>query len=187
MRSSRQDMQKHREAIVASAARLFRERGVDGVSVPALMEAVGMTHGGFYKHFTSKEELVPIAYQKAFGDIAETLSKAAEHRGDGSWNGMLDTYLSPAHRDSLGAGCPTAAFAGDAARAEQDTSARTAYATGVDGMLATLAGLNSKAARDPGTLVALSTLVGALLLSRATDGSLSDAFLSAAKAHLAKH
>ena len=189
MRSSRQDMQKNREAIITAAAKLFRERGVDGVSVPAVMEAVGMTHGGFYKHFASKEELVPLAYAKAFEDIAGSLSNAVESGGpgkNGAWNAVLDTYLSPEHRDATGVGCPTAALLGDAARAEPDASARDAYVRGVEGMLTKLGGLDGKPAHDPENLVALSTMVGALLLSRATTGDLSDAFLSAAKVHLAK-
>jgi TetR/AcrR family transcriptional repressor of nem operon len=71
VRSSREDTEKHRQEIIAAAARLFREKGADGVSVPELIQAAGMTHGGFYRHFASKDELVPLAFREAFDQIAK--------------------------------------------------------------------------------------------------------------------
>jgi TetR/AcrR family transcriptional regulator, transcriptional repressor for nem operon len=185
LRSSRDDAEKHRKEIIDASARLFRERGVDSVSVPALMEAVGMTHGGFYKHFASKDQLVPLAYEKAFDQIVETLADASGGASEGAaaWDTMVDNYLSPRHRDNIGAGCPAAAFASDAARLATDSPARAAYDDGIERMLKTIGSLGPGSSREQ-SLVALSTLLGALLLSRATGGELSDAVLSAARAHL---
>jgi TetR/AcrR family transcriptional regulator, transcriptional repressor for nem operon len=186
VRSSREETKKRHQDIIDAAARLLREKGVDGVSVPELMGAVGMTHGGFYRHFASKEELVPLAYGEAFDEILERLAKAAdEHEGDqvAAWNAIVSSYLSPAHRDSTGGGCAAAALAGDAARLPLDSAAQDAFETGIKRMLDQVGPLHGE---PDGTLVALSTLVGALLLSRSTGGELSDAFLSTAREHLLK-
>lgn len=189
MRSSREDTEKHRKQIVEASARLFREKGAENVSVPELMRAVGMTHGGFYKHFASKDELVPIAYEKAFGQIVDRLKTLAEkHDGDpnAAWNALVSSYLSTAHRDNPGDGCATAALAGDTARLGDDSQAQAAYEQGVEEMLETLDASQGGPNQRAKSLAALSTMVGALLLSRATTGDLSDEFLAAAQAALMK-
>src|SRR5260221_253272 len=82
-RASKKDAAKHRQEIISAAARLFRERGIEGVSVPELMEAVGLTHGGFYRHFTSKDELVSLALAEAFVQSHDlTAQMRADHPGD---------------------------------------------------------------------------------------------------------
>jgi TetR/AcrR family transcriptional repressor of nem operon len=187
VRSSREDTARHRQEIIDAAARLFREKGVDGVSVPELMQAVGMTHGGFYKHFASKEELVPLAYRRAFELMHQRVaSDAAERGGDrgAAWDAMVASYLSPAHRDGIGSGCAAAALAGDTARDEPGGSARDAYTGGVERMLEQIASLRGKAGGREVDLAALATLVGALVLSRGTSGELSDNILAAAREHL---
>jgi TetR/AcrR family transcriptional repressor of nem operon len=189
VRSSREDTARHRQEIIDAAARLFREKGVDGVSVPALMQAVGMTHGGFYKHFASKEELVPLAYRRAFELMHERVAAdAAEHSNDraAAWNAMVSSYLSPAHRNSIGSGCAAAALAGDTARDEPGGSAQDAYTGGVERMLDQIASLRGKAGGREEDLAALATLVGALILSRGTSGELSEETLAAAREHLLK-
>jgi TetR/AcrR family transcriptional regulator, transcriptional repressor for nem operon len=189
VRSSRKDTERHRQAIIEAAARLFREKGADGVSVPELMQAVGLTHGGFYRHFASKDELVPLAYDNAFEQIVDRLAAAAAaHGGDrvAAWNALVASYLSPLHRDSTGTGCAAASLVGEAARLSCGSSARHAFEEGVEQMLAeTETLLGGDKPRDE-SLVALSTLVGALLLSRGTEGELSKAFLEAARRHLLK-
>jgi TetR/AcrR family transcriptional repressor of nem operon len=189
MRSSREDTEKHRREIIAAAARLFREKGVDGVSVPDLMQAAGMTHGGFYRHFASKDELVPLAYREAFDQIVGRLSKAAAgHDGDriAAWNAMVTSYLSPAHRENIADGCAAASLAGDAARLEPDNASQGAFQEGIRRMLQRAEAMQEGPDARQESLVALSTLVGALVLARGTDGELSDAFLEAAREHLLK-
>lgn len=187
MRSSRKDTEKHRQEIIDASSRLFREKGVEGVSVPELMQAVGMTHGGFYKHFSSKDELVPVAYSEAFAQVAGRLDAVmAGYDGDpaAAWNALVDYYLSAEHRDRLDDGCATAALAGDMARLGEDSSAQAAYEQGVKRMLGRVGSLRDGPDAQAKSLAALSTMVGALLLSRATTGALSDDFLSAAREHL---
>ncbi|WP_229073204.1 TetR/AcrR family transcriptional regulator [Actinoplanes sp. DH11] len=256
-RVSQAQAKQNRERIVATAARLFRERGIGGVSVADVMAEAGLTHGGFYKHFASKDALAAEAVGEAFSEQAAALgltfsypradtplryvghahadgrdattptSTEAVHpqavgdaplsadtvgpecpashdasivatttssaSGDGETidsftsrtttptgrAALLDAYLSADHRDHAGAGCPSAGFGSDVARAAGGEETRRAYAAGVEAF-----------ARHLGTsgepdLAALSTMVGALILSRATAGTdLSDRILAAARAAL---
>src|SRR5204863_3225018 len=108
------------------------------VSVPELMQAVGMTHGGFYRHFASKDELVPLAYREAFDQIVARLGKAGAARaGDrtAAWNAMVSAYLSPEHRDNIGDGCAAASLAGDAARLSSDSASQKAFQEGIGRMV----------------------------------------------------
>jgi TetR/AcrR family transcriptional repressor of nem operon len=167
-RVSQAQAQQNRERIVATAARLFRERGVSGVSVADVMAEAGLTHGGFYKHFASKDALVAEAVTQAF------TAQAAELGPDVT--AFLGAYLSPTHRDNPGGGCPSAGFGGDVAHASGGDETRFAYAKGVEAF-ATYLG-------KPGEpdLAALSMMAGALILSRATAGTpLSGEILAAAR------
>jgi TetR/AcrR family transcriptional repressor of nem operon len=156
-RASRETAERHRDEIEHAAARRFREDGVNGVSVPALMGEVGLTHGGFYRHFASKEELAATACARAF---AETSPGAR--------------YLTAEHVADRGGGCPMAALAGDVARTAPDSSLRNAFAEGV-----------ARYSQDT-PLADLATMVGALVLARATDGHpISDEILAAARDALA--
>ena len=111
-RVSQAQAQENRKRIVGTAARLFRERGAAGVSVADVMAEAGLTHGGFYKQFASKEALVAEAVGQAFAEQARALAEAGDR------DAFVAAYLSPAHRDSPGDGCPSAALGGDLARAE---------------------------------------------------------------------
>src|SRR3954469_14080154 len=102
-RSSRKDTQKHRQQVIDGAATLLRERGVDGVNVGQLMAEAGLTHGGFYRHFASKEELVGLALEKALADQREWVSGLTERE-------LIECYLSPEHRDDPAPGCPMRAL-----------------------------------------------------------------------------
>lgn len=185
-RSSREQQAAHHDEILHSAARLIRERGVEGFSVPEVMKAAGLTHGGFYKHFSSKEDLLVQAESAAFAarlaglqDITARSDSAAAARAE-----FVANYLSPSHRDNPGAGCPTAALAADAARSEAGTPIRGAFVDGVKAMLAALE--QGRQDTDPPAAAELATLVGAVLLARATAGDeVSDQFLSAARVLLA--
>ncbi|MEV0903082.1 TetR family transcriptional regulator [Actinoplanes sp. NPDC049802] len=175
-RVSQAQAAENRERIVATAARLFRERGIAGVSVADVMGEAGLTHGGFYKHFASKDALVAEAVARAFADQAAASGATGEPGGRAAF---LDGYLSPTHRDDPGAGCPTAGFGGDVARSGGGDAARYAYAKGVEGFARRL---GSDGEPD---LAALSTMVGALILARATAGTaLSDRILAAARESL---
>ncbi|WP_344263273.1 TetR/AcrR family transcriptional regulator [Actinomadura napierensis] len=162
-RVSQAQARENRKRIVETAARLFRERGVAGVSVADVMAEVGLTHGGFYRQFASKDALVAEAVGQAFGEAGKRL--AAASRED-----FVRGYLSAEHRDRRGEGCPAAGFGGDLSHDDQRTAV-DAYAEGVD-----------LYARELGSLADVATLVGALVLARATAGTeISDRVLEAAR------
>lgn len=182
MRVSRAQADENRERIIETAARLFREKGFDGIGLNDLMQAAGLTRGGFYGHFESKQDLAAMACKRALEANAETLSDEAH----GDLSGFVDFYLSDAHCADSGQGCTLAALAGDVAR--QDAGLRHVLRGGVehfvDAMAQRVAGA-SEAERREAALAAVATLVGAVVLARAVDDpALSAALRSAARASL---
>ncbi|MEV6842280.1 TetR/AcrR family transcriptional regulator [Actinoplanes sp. NPDC051411] len=176
-RVSQAQAQENRRTVVRTAGRLFRERGIDGVSVADIMAEAGLTHGGFYKQFESKEALVVEAVAEAFAEQAETLRHYRDQPDRAAaLAAFFGSYLSPGHRDDPGPGCPTAGFGGDLAREEHETPAREVYAKGIDRYSRWL---GSETEPD---LVTVSTMVGAVILARATAGlEISDRILEAAR------
>ena len=189
-RASRQEAESHRAAITEASARLFRERGIDNVSVAELMAAAGLTHGGFYGHFDSKDELAGEACDWAFGRSAERWRKrVAEHGDPGpARTALTDNYLSAHSRGSPGGACPATAFAVDVARGTSGAPIRASYAAGVEELLEILAGVQGTGAPRSdreGALADFATMVGGLILARATQGRpVSDEFLAAARRRL---
>ena len=172
-RVSRAQAQEHREQVVAAASRLFRERGVQGVSVADLMAEVGLTHGGFYRQFASKQALLAEATALAFTelkaqldghDAAHPLDRAAARQD------LVDYYLSVDHRDDAAHGCPTAGFGPDLGREDDTCAARAPYAEGV-AAFARWMGDDPAAGGGEEDLTTVCTLVGAIILARATSGS----------------
>ncbi|MFB4285596.1 TetR/AcrR family transcriptional regulator [Nonomuraea sp. MTCD27] len=180
-RVSREQAQENRKRIVETASRLFREQGTH-VSVADLMKAAGLTHGGFYKQFASKEALVDEATAHAFGEFQERHTAALEQyagRPEAAQRAFIEAYLSIEHRDDAGDGCPVAALATDIAREPGDREAHRVYAEGVTDFAAWLA------TDDQDGITRLCTMFGALLLARATrDTPLSEEILTAARAVL---
>ena len=178
MRVTREKMAENRERIVATAARLFREKGFDGVGVDAIMQGVGLTHGGFYRHFRSKDDLAAEAVAYGLAASAEKQAVLA------SVDDLVAAYLSPAHRDNRGGGCVMAALGGDMAR--QGIAVRRKLTSHVRGQLDRLADWlvgGSAAARRQQAIATLAGLVGAMVLARAVDDrALSDEILAAARA-----
>jgi TetR/AcrR family transcriptional repressor of nem operon len=186
-RATKAEAQEHREQLIAAASRLFRERGVENVSVPELMAAIGMTHGGFYRHFSSKEELAATACAHAFAEQVEGLHEFARTAEDPE-QAFIDFYLSDPHRSDVANGCPLASLSGDIARTDADSQARASFTAGVRAFADGVEALD-----DDGTpehrsrsLARLSMLMGALALSRATEGDpISDEFIAAVRSALA--
>ncbi|MFC4949209.1 TetR/AcrR family transcriptional regulator [Pseudonocardia sp. GCM10023141] len=185
-RVSRAQAQEHREQVVAAASRLFRERGVPGVSVADLMAEVGLTHGGFYRQFPSKQALVTEATALAFTDLeAQFEGHDAAHPDDhaAAREDLVDYYLSVEHRDDPGHGCPTAGFGPDLGREDDVAEARVPYSEGVSAFARWMS--DDPEVAGAGDLAAVCTLVGAILLARATVGSdVSEDILRAARAVL---
>jgi TetR/AcrR family transcriptional repressor of nem operon len=193
-RVSRETTDRNRAAIEDAAARLFRERGIDGVSVADLMAAAGLTHGGFYGHFDSKDALAATACAKAFDGATERWQQVAR-RHDGEPQAALaelvERYLGPRHRNGPGHGCPAVALAADVAREPADKPVRTAYRDGLRALADQLALLQPDATPEAARSLALAQLAmlsGAVLLSRATEGDpMADLILQAARDHLPRN
>ncbi len=190
-RVSREQARSNRAAITSASSRLFRERGLAGVSIADLMAAAGLTHGGFYGHFASKEMLEAEACAEAFAQADANWTRRVSKADPATAKAALvEPYLSSGNRSHPGTGCPGPALATDVARAPADAPIRAAYTAGIARLLDILATTEhngDEAVDRQQALVDFSTMVGALLLARATDGDpLSDAFLSAARTHLAK-
>jgi TetR/AcrR family transcriptional repressor of nem operon len=186
MKVSREQAQENRQKVVEAAARLFRERGIDGIGLAELMKSVGLTHGGFYGQFGSKEELVAEACALAFErSVAKWKRTAQAHPADAT-RAIAQSYLSPEHRDHPGGGCAAAALASDIAR--EGTHARQAFTQGVCDLVEVMAGAGGEAtskARRRQALADFSTMVGAMVLARAVDDpQLADEILAAARAAL---
>ncbi len=189
MRVSKQQMAENRERILDAAAQLFREKGFDGIGVADLMKAAGMTHGGFYGHFASKEDLMAHAVERSMEGgraLAEQLAAGAAGRPGGALAAVADWYLSCRHRDEMGEGCAVAALGADAAR--QGPGVRQAITRGIRSFTERLARLvpgGTEAERRQKALATYATLVGALVLARAADDdALSREVLEAARAAL---
>ncbi|GAA2764989.1 TetR family transcriptional regulator [Streptomyces paradoxus] len=185
-RVSQAQAEENRRRVVDTASRLFREQGTH-VSVADLMKAAGLTHGAFYKQFASKEALVDEVTAHAFDEFARRNAAGLErHNGqrDAAQRALIDVYLSVEHRDNAADGCPVAALAIDVARGPEGREARRTYAEGVADFAAFLAPVEAVGGGESG-LARLCILVGALVLSRATQGSpLSEEILAAAHAAL---
>lgn len=188
-RVSREQADKNRVAIEAASSRLFRERGLDGVTVADLMAAAGLTHGGFYGHFESKDALAALACEQAFDEAAGRWAALGDKHGAGARTAIHDGYLNAAHRDNPGKGCPAVALAADVARHDENSPVHDAYVAGVKQLLAALAAVQDEtgAAARRTAMAQLATMVGALTLARATRGdAISGQILSAAREFLAQ-
>ena len=182
MKVSKAQVQENRARIVETAAELFRERGYDGVGVAELMAAAGLTHGGFYKHFKSKADLMAEA-------AAEGLAQSAVVTSAIDITAFVNHYLSREHRDTPGNGCTMAALCGDAAR--QPESIKAVFAAGIERQLAVLESnqYSDGRATDQARSTLISTMaqaVGALVLSRACpdDSALADEILEVCRARI---
>jgi TetR/AcrR family transcriptional repressor of nem operon len=200
MKVSREQAALNRDRIVEVAARLFRERGYDGIGVADLMKSAGLTHGGFYGHFASKEDLFTQACARG---VEESKGRWHARMGAGgamaaaeALNSITGAYLSAAHRDEPGRGCTVAALGNDVARLGDTAGARHALAHGMRAQIDMLAGLLEAQPGDASTAAAqaaarqqaitrYAAMVGAVVLARAVDeAALSDEILQAVAAAL---
>lgn len=181
MRVSREKALENREQVIETAARLLRERGFDGIGVADIMKAAGLTHGGFYRNFASKDDLVAKACERAIADtIALLRDGLAEHPPD-PFRTLIEHYLSSAHRDDPGSGCILPALAADAARRD-DPALRAIFVKAIQFYLDQIAALSSAspdaAGRHPAAI--LSEMVGAVILSRViADTPLAETLIAA--------
>ncbi|MCA9131233.1 MAG: TetR/AcrR family transcriptional regulator [Planctomycetales bacterium] len=181
MRVSREKAAENRERVIEVASKLFRERGFDGVGVADLMKAAGLTHGGFYGNFESKDDLILQASSRALEESLTVLRSAIEAGGKDVLGNVASVYLSPAHRDHPGNGCALAALGAEVAR--NDSPVRSAFTENVRSaakLLARIVSSKSKRTKRERALAIYSSLVGALVLARAVnDPDLSTEILQA--------
>src|SRR5262245_6366716 len=180
MRKSREEAAQTRRRIVEAASRELRKNGIVATGLNDLMKAAGLTHGGFYKHFESKDQLVAEAYAEAVAALNEKVSAAG--------SGAAASYLSTRHRDNPADGCPLAAIGSELSRSDDKTRALATegFLKLVEAMAGQLGKLPPAVARRR-ALVAVSTMIGALTVSRVvTDPELSAEILEAAQKSLAQ-
>jgi TetR/AcrR family transcriptional regulator, transcriptional repressor for nem operon len=173
MRVSKEEAMRSRERIVAVASQLFREHGIDGIGVADLMKEAGFTHGGFYKHFESKDSLAVEACAQAFADLQQNRwGKLLKDDGKGAVPArrFIESYLSKPHRDNPGKGCPLPSLGADASRHEPEL--RRVFADGLTSLADSIAGVlpgSDERERRHRALAILGCLVGAMTLARAVD------------------
>ena len=179
MRVSREKAAQNRQRIIEVAAKLFRERGFDGIGVADLMKSAGLTHGGFYGNFESKEDLMMQAATHALEGSFDRFKNVADRGGKNALSIVASTYLSSGHRDQPGEGCAMAALGAEAAR--HDSPLRAVFRKSVQSMVELLTQLvpgKSKRAKRERALATFASMVGAMVLARAVDDAeLSDEVL----------
>jgi TetR/AcrR family transcriptional repressor of nem operon len=188
MRYSRQHKEETHNRLLKKAAQEFRRNGVQGTGIAPLMGQLGLTHGGFYAHFDSKNELIAQATGPMFEDgLARRMLAAAEAAPKGkSVRAIVSYYLSPQHRDSP-EGCALAGLAGEMAR--QPEPVRNAYISAMNDQLKRIAALlpgdDEKARFDQARLL-MAGMAGTMMIAKAiTDRDVSDHFLEQARAFYA--
>ena len=166
MRMSQDEKAKSYERIVENASRRFRQRGLDGTSVADVMNDAGMTHGGFYKHFESKDALIMRALDDAFSETIAELDRGDPHQAFASYKAI---YLSHDHIAERSKGCPVAALGSEIARGSAEL--RVAFGAGVRRLINSISRLkrgSAKSRRDA-ALREFSMMAGAIIIARASD------------------
>jgi len=183
MRVSKEKAAQNRQHILTAAARLFREHGIPATGVDSITKEAGLTHGGLYSQFGSKEVIAAEAIRFALAESKRVSQRVAEGKqGRDAFRSIVARYLSPEHRDSPGQGCVVAALATDIAR--QPQSVRAAFTKELGDMFELLARLmpgDDPSRRYDDAIAAFAGMVGALILARAVnDEPLAERILQAA-------
>jgi TetR/AcrR family transcriptional repressor of nem operon len=183
MKVTREQAEQNRRRIVETAARLFRERGFDGVGIAQLMEEAGLTHGGFYAQFSSKEDLMAEACAKAFHDTNQRWREMRDRAPDQALAAIASLYVSPDHRDHPGEGCVLPALGVDATR--QGLAVRSVVTDAAKDLISLLAEVipgGTEKGRRAQALASCAAMVGAVVLARTvTDAALSAEILEAVR------
>ncbi len=175
--------EKHR-LVLEAASILFRERGIDAVSVSEVMKAAGLTHGAFYAHFASKDALASAAIRDAMAHSGVWLDEALADPATAKAT-FLQRYLGARHRDGVGRGCPIAALAVEIGRRDADRSTVSQYVGGLIGRLAGGFRWGRRGTRRDQAVLTVAAIVGAVILARSVDDrTLSDEILEATRRQL---
>lgn len=183
MRTSRTVKAEHHAEIVSAASRVLRTRGIAGTSVVDLMQEAGFTHGGFYRHFASKDALVAEASAAAFEEFQSRMEQTkAGNSPEAEVQAYVAGYLSDCHLANPQDGCPIATLGAEAAREQRQV--QQAFADGTEGLIEKLsaAHLGSAAERRAKAVTLLINLVGAIVIARAVgEGDLRQEILEAGR------
>jgi len=175
--------EKTRHAIIEASAGQMRIGGLDAVGVAGIMAQCGLTHGGFYAHFASREALLVAAIERLFDKAIDGISRFHEKHGDAALSRYVDFYLSPRHRDDLAIGCPIPVLATDVSRAGGEV--KVAFDAGLDRLAERVGQLmpqtGSKAVAKKAALALLGEMAGVLGLSRAISDQKQSADLLSGK------
>lgn len=184
MRVSRRQAAENRRRVLEVAGALFREKGFDGIGVAELMQAAGLTHGGFYGQFASKDDLAAEALSGVFDQGVERWKARAEAAPDDPFGAIVGYYLSRRHRDIMGAGCPIPALSGEITR--QSPAVRSSFTDGLERLAEVLSEhLPGEGDRRQKALAVMASIAGAVILARAVDDAeLSDEILRATRRSL---
>ena len=168
MRRSKEDTARTRASIVEAASLSFRKSGICETALADLMEAAGLTHGGFYRHFASKDDLIAEATEAAFSSTIERMQASTrKSRNRKGVRAIAENYLSPEHRTDRAHGCPLAALASELSRSDKVT--RAAATEGIVKMIDTVAAqIKDRSPKDAerAALTAVATMFGALTMSK---------------------
>lgn len=183
MRASRAEMDKSHQRIVENASRLMRQNGIETTSVNDVMTAAGLTHGGFYRHFESKDALVKAALEAAFTEALQTIEETWTMEGSKDY---FFHYLSQGHVSHPELGCPVSALGVDVSRAAP--AVKETFTEGFNRVIDRLAesGKGTFEENRQAALVQFATLAGAVLIARATEPEAGQEVLSACRQALAK-
>jgi TetR/AcrR family transcriptional repressor of nem operon len=182
---SQADKAQSRQRILDAAALQLRELGLSGVSIGDLMKSAKLTHGGFYGHFSSRDDLIAEALEKALRDGEESSIRSS--KGPRTLKSFLNSYLSKTHRDNPGTGCAIAALAGDVARA--DIRSRSIMSDRLGKYIDNIKDIADEDDANDFAMAVMSMIVGAMTLSRVTkdEGTSDKLLLAARKAILEYH
>src|SRR3954452_12414596 len=187
-RSGRTSREQNRERVIATAAKLFRERGIDGIGLVDLMSAAGLTPGGFYRQFKSKDDLIVQAVKRAYKDVSEDIAGRLA-ASDDPLETLVRHYVSDYHRDEPGQGCSLAAMGTDAAR-HDDPALRECFGHIVSkyiGLITKLVPGRDPKAKRKAAITALAEMIGSVVLSRVVpDPALSNEIIDTVSNDLVK-
>ena len=185
MKVSREEAARNRDRVIATAVRRYKEAGFDGIGVADLMKEAGLTHGAFYGQFDSKDDLMSEAVARAAQDTIKTWERLGAKHPGAEFAAIARNYLSAGHRDEPGGEgcCMTSTLGAESVR--QSAPVRQAFGAGLRSMLNALSGFmpgNSAKAKQDRAILTFSTMLGALVMARATpDKLLSDRILAVAR------
>jgi TetR/AcrR family transcriptional repressor of nem operon len=186
MRVSREKFAQNREKILEVAGKLFREKGFDGIGVAEIMKAAGLTHGGFYGHFESKDELACEASRNLVAKTEERWKKVVRDAPEAPLEALLDHYLSQRNLEDRGTGCIFASLTQEVGR--HGPTMQEAFSSGLMALAAVLEDVvpgETREERRRRALASLSGMMGAVILARAMDDpALAEEFLSATRQEL---